>query len=314
MRSSLAARDGPFCRRRACAHLGLTRRVVGPRRTPRPLGPRAGGSDPRPSASRRHGRVAASSFLSPRESSAPRVRTQAAGSCRASEPTRDTRLAPPFLRGARATSSLPGASSPRVVLDAHAERHPSVRHRLGVKPTPRPPADLQHLPETVPGVTPSGRNSRHGDPSGRSAAFHTCPVSASSPEASVIATSCKDGLLLLAFDARLCVIKRCLEVILIPSVQPPNTAWLKGLRNLNAIYPLMPSKVWLPVGPHAKDSRGPRPRFPTLFPAEGSRGPLEKRPMASLGQGRAGVPMLCPRARQWTQDQPGGSHWPNAGK
>lgn len=220
---------------------------------------------------------------------------------------------PPFLRGARAASSLPGASSPRVVLDAHAERHPSVRHRLGVKPTPRPPADLQHLPETVPGVTPSGRNSPHGDPSGRSAAFHTRPVSASSLEASVIVTSCKDGLLLLAFDARLYMIKRCLEVILIPSVQPPNTAWLKGLRNLNAIYPLMPSKAWLPVGPRAKDSRGPRPRFPTLFPAEGSRGPLEKRPMASLGQGRAGVPMLCPRARQWTQDRPGGSHWPNAG-
>lgn len=96
LRSSLAARDGPFCRRRACAHLGLTRRVVGPRRTPCPLGPRAGGSDPRPSASRRHGRVAASSFLSPRESSAPRVLTQAAGSCRASGPTRDTRLAPPL--------------------------------------------------------------------------------------------------------------------------------------------------------------------------------------------------------------------------
>lgn len=143
LRSSLAARDGPFCRRRACAHLRLTRPVVGPRRTPRPLGPRAGGSDPRPSASRRQGRVAASSFLSPRESSAPRVLTQAAGSCRASGPMRDTQLAPPFLRGARAASSLPGASSPRVVLDAHAERHPSVRHRLGVKPTPRPPADLQ---------------------------------------------------------------------------------------------------------------------------------------------------------------------------
>lgn len=95
LRSSLAARDGPFCRRRACAHLGLTGRVVGPRRTPCPLGPRAGGSDPRPSASRRHGRVAASSFLSPRESSAPRVLTQAAGSCRASGPTRDTRLAHP---------------------------------------------------------------------------------------------------------------------------------------------------------------------------------------------------------------------------
>lgn len=99
LRSSLAARDGPFCRRRACAHLGLTRRIVGPRRTPCPLGPRAGGSDPRPSASRRHGRVAASSFLSPRESSAPRVLTQAAGSCRASEPTRDTRLAPPSSAG-----------------------------------------------------------------------------------------------------------------------------------------------------------------------------------------------------------------------
>lgn len=79
-----------------------------------------------------------------------------------------------------------------------------------------------------------------------------------------------------------------------------------------------PQKCGLPGGPSPKDSQGPRSRFLTPFIAEGSLGPLEEQLTASLGQGGGQGCPCCAREQgsdsaQRTQDQPGGSHRPNAG-